>query len=157
MRHAVAPVFLSWACSFLLQLETYSAEFCRSVPGFPLCRACMLVLALARSRPAHRAYIHRACIHHMSTAPAPLPDNSIKELVGDAATTESLLACKIGGCCGKDTPLLPLPVSDPFCPPPSLKECTTAATSLSCVSALRRRYMTGCRPSHSGDSPATRP
>ena len=67
----------------------------------------------------------------MSTAPAPLPDNSIKELVGDAATTESLLACKIGGCCGKDTPLLPLPVSDPFCPPPSLKECTTAATSLS--------------------------
>ena len=57
----------------------------------------MLVLALARSRPAHRAYIHRACIHHMSTAPAPLPDNSIKELVGDAATTE---ASEGGGASG---------------------------------------------------------
>ena len=94
-------------------------------------------------------------------APESLQDGdsqySIKELVGDAATTESLLACKIGGCCGKDTPLLPLPVSDPFCPPPSLKECTTAATRLSRVSALRRRYMTDCRPSHSGDSPMTRP
>ena len=126
-------------------------------PGYPLCARCMLFVARVLSRPAHRAYNHRACIHHMSTAPAPLPDNSIKELVGDAATTESLLACKIGGCCGKDTPLLPLPVSDPFCPPPSLKECTTAATRLSRVSALRRRYMTDCRPSHSGDSPATRP
>ena len=80
-------------------------------PGYPLCARCMLVLArwCVLGRPAQRACIHRACIHHMSTAPAPLPDNSIKELVGDAATTESLLACKIGGCCGKDTPLLPLP------------------------------------------------
>ena len=102
-------------------------------PGYPLCARCMLVLArwCVLGRPAQRACIHRACIHHMSTAPAPLPDNSIKELVGDAATTESLLACKIGGCCGKDTPLLPLPVSDSFCPLPSWKECTTAATSLS--------------------------
>ena len=38
-----------------------------------------------------------------------LPANSIAELVGDGTTAESLLACKIGGCCGKDTPLLPLP------------------------------------------------
>ena len=42
----------------------------------------------------------------MATA---LPENSVKELVGDGTTAESLLACKIGGCCGKDTPLLPLP------------------------------------------------
>ena len=41
--------------------------------------------------------------------PTALPENSIKELVGDGTTTESLLACKIGGMCGKDTPLLPLP------------------------------------------------
>ena len=78
------------------------------------------------TRPAHLSLLglrpaHRACIHHMSTAPAPLPDNSIKELVGDASTTESLLACKIGGCCGKDTPLLSLPVSDPFCPTSQLE------------------------------------
>ena len=150
MRHALLFFF-------------FFAFFLAFVPGYPLCARCMLVLArCVLGRPArhaciHRACIHRACIHHMSTAPAPLPDNSIKELVGDAATTESLLACKIGGCCGKDTPLLPLPVSDPFCPPPSWKECITAATSLSRVSVLRRRYMTGCRPSHSGDSPATRP
>ena len=44
-----------------------------------------------------------------TTGPAPLPENSIKELVGDADTPETLQACKIGGCCGKDTPLLPLP------------------------------------------------
>lgn len=27
---------------------------------------------------------------------------------GDAGTRDELLACKIGGCCGKDTPLLPM-------------------------------------------------
>ena len=32
----------------------------------------------------------------------------IAEVAGDASTTEELLACKIGGCCGKDTPLLPV-------------------------------------------------
>ena len=32
----------------------------------------------------------------------------IAELAGDASTTEELLACKIGGCCGKETPLLPM-------------------------------------------------
>mmetsp|Transcript_50931 Transcript_50931/g.84415 ORF Transcript_50931/g.84415 Transcript_50931/m.84415 type:complete len:146 (-) Transcript_50931:225-662(-) len=35
------------------------------------------------------------------------PPNSIAELVGNATTPEELRACKIGGCCGKDTPLLP--------------------------------------------------
>ena len=48
----------------------------------------------------------RSPVARMATA---LPENSIKELVGDGTTAESLLACKIGGCCGKDTPLLPLP------------------------------------------------
>ena len=37
-----------------------------------------------------------------------LPPGSVKELVGDASTSEQLRACKIGGCCGKDTPLLPM-------------------------------------------------
>lgn len=32
----------------------------------------------------------------------------IAEVAGDASTTEELQACKIGGCCGKDTPLLPV-------------------------------------------------
>ena len=43
-----------------------------------------------------------------STMPPPPADNvyGIAEVAGDAATTEELLACKIGGCCGKDTPLL---------------------------------------------------
>ena len=31
----------------------------------------------------------------------------LAEVAGSAATTEELRACKIGGCCGKDTPLLP--------------------------------------------------
>ena len=116
-----------------------------------------LALSLRASlRPSLSSALLFARAAHMSAAPAPLPDNSIKELVGDASTTESLLACKIGGCCGKDTPLLPLPVSDPFCPLPSLKECTIIATSLSRVSALRRRSMTGCRPSHGGVSLTTK-
>lgn len=29
---------------------------------------------------------------------------------GDVTTRDELLACKIGGCCGKDTPLLPMDV-----------------------------------------------
>ena len=36
-----------------------------------------------------------------------LPPNSIAELAGEARTTDELRACKIGGCCGKETPLLP--------------------------------------------------
>jgi 4a-hydroxytetrahydrobiopterin dehydratase len=41
----------------------------------------------------------------MSTA---VPDNAfgIAEVAGDAATTAELRACRIGGCCGKDTPRL---------------------------------------------------
>mmetsp|Transcript_37686 Transcript_37686/g.68687 ORF Transcript_37686/g.68687 Transcript_37686/m.68687 type:complete len:159 (-) Transcript_37686:6-482(-) len=35
-----------------------------------------------------------------------LPPNSIKELAGNAATKQELQACRIGGCCGKDTPML---------------------------------------------------
>ena len=31
----------------------------------------------------------------------------LAEVAGNATTTEELQACKIGGCCGKDTPLLP--------------------------------------------------
>ena len=72
--------------------------------------------ALLLRRPAHLSLLglrpaHRACIQHMSsTAPAPLPENSIKELVGDASTTESLLACKIGGA---TRPCRPSPCPDP--------------------------------------------
>ena len=36
-----------------------------------------------------------------------MPDGSVKHLEGDAATHDELLSCTIGGCCGKDTPLLP--------------------------------------------------
>ena len=45
----------------------------------------------------------------MSTS-APAPDSKfgIAEVVGDASTPEELRLCKIGGCCGKDTPLLPI-------------------------------------------------
>ena len=44
-------------------------------------------------------------------APPPPPkpaDNEfgIAEVAGTASTTEELLLCKIGGCCGKDTPRL---------------------------------------------------
>ena len=96
-------------------------------PVYPLPLLMLASASLLLRRPAHLSLLglrpaHRACIQHMSsTAPAPLPENSIKELVGDASTTESLLACKIGGCCGKDTPLLPLPVSDPFSNRPRTK------------------------------------
>ena len=31
----------------------------------------------------------------------------LAELAGQATTTAELRACKIGGCCGKDTPMLP--------------------------------------------------
>ena len=120
----VPPFALQYRC---LPCNLSHVAPCCPVPLVPLALPCltpiwhMLSSSFALlSRPAHRGLLglrpaHRACIHHMS-APAPLPDNSIKELVGDASTTESLLACKIGGCCGKDTPLLSLPVSDPFCP-----------------------------------------
>ena len=106
-------------------LLSVSADKKESFVTPPLDMLRLSSLALV-TRPAHLSLLglrpaHRACIHHMSTAPAPLPDNSIKELVGDASTTESLLACKIGGCCGKDTPLLSLPVSDPFCPTSQLE------------------------------------
>ena len=37
-----------------------------------------------------------------------LPPGGLKHQVGEAATAEELRSCKIGGCCGKDTPLLPL-------------------------------------------------
>eukprot|EP00933_Yihiella_yeosuensis_P030467 TRINITY_DN24105_c1_g4_i2.p2 TRINITY_DN24105_c1_g4~~TRINITY_DN24105_c1_g4_i2.p2 ORF type:complete len:164 (-),score=39.84 TRINITY_DN24105_c1_g4_i2:637-1128(-) len=33
----------------------------------------------------------------------------ILEVVGEALSATELRACKIGGCCGKNTPLLPLP------------------------------------------------
>ena len=36
-----------------------------------------------------------------------LPPGAIHELVGEAASAEELQACRIGGKCGKDTPLLP--------------------------------------------------
>ena len=35
-----------------------------------------------------------------------LPSSGVKHLVGEAGTAEELRLCKIGGCCGKDTPLL---------------------------------------------------
>ena len=31
----------------------------------------------------------------------------IAEVAGSASTSEELRLCKIGGCCGKDTPLMP--------------------------------------------------
>ncbi|CAE8612800.1 unnamed protein product [Polarella glacialis] len=43
----------------------------------------------------------------MSTA-SDLPENSVAVLVGNAGTASELRACSTGGCCGKDTPLLPL-------------------------------------------------
>eukprot|EP00419_Tripos_fusus_P077072 CAMPEP_0172902744 /NCGR_PEP_ID=MMETSP1075-20121228/169085_1 /TAXON_ID=2916 /ORGANISM="Ceratium fusus, Strain PA161109" /LENGTH=159 /DNA_ID=CAMNT_0013759403 /DNA_START=113 /DNA_END=590 /DNA_ORIENTATION=- len=38
----------------------------------------------------------------------PLPaQGGLAEVIGAAVSAEELRACKIGGCCGKDTPLLP--------------------------------------------------
>ena len=34
--------------------------------------------------------------------------NTIASVAGNAATATELRACRIGGCCGKDTPLLPI-------------------------------------------------
>ena len=43
----------------------------------------------------------------MSTGSAPIANSfGIAEVVGDASTAEELQACKIGGCCGKNTPRL---------------------------------------------------
>ena len=96
----------------LLEMSNLRASISNSPAMFA--RAVSRVSSLSLLRTAHLSLLglppaHRACLYHMSAVPAPLPENSIKELVGDASTTESLLACKIGGCCGKDTPLLSLP------------------------------------------------
>jgi 4a-hydroxytetrahydrobiopterin dehydratase len=39
---------------------------------------------------------------------AAIPDGSCATVVGEASTADELRACKVGGCCGKDTPLLGL-------------------------------------------------
>jgi hypothetical protein len=48
----------------------------------------------------------------MSGIPAmpPATTGQMAYAAGDVSTREELLACKIGGCCGKDTPLLPMDV-----------------------------------------------
>ena len=122
---------------------------CLTVPCPPPVFFIMSLRSLALFCPAAHRVLRTACVLRMSTVPAPLPENSIKELVGDASTTESLLACKIGGCCGKDTPLLPLPVS-------SILPIAQLYHRNKTRPALHRRSMTGSRPSHSGDSPKTR-
>lgn len=45
---------------------------------------------------------------NLSTLMAQIPAGSCASIVGDASTAADLRACKVGGCCGKDTPLLNL-------------------------------------------------
>jgi len=50
------------------------------------------------------ATTRRAQLRMMSGIPPAA--SSLAFMAGAAGTREELLACKIGGCCGKDTPLL---------------------------------------------------
>ena len=54
-----------------------------------------------------RALSSRAVFSRRPFANMALPPGAIHELVGEAASAEELQACRIGGKCGKDTPLLP--------------------------------------------------
>mmetsp|Transcript_42212 Transcript_42212/g.92532 ORF Transcript_42212/g.92532 Transcript_42212/m.92532 type:complete len:205 (+) Transcript_42212:186-800(+) len=49
----------------------------------------------------------RVATSAMSSGSA-IPPGSVATLEGDALTAEEMAACKIGGCCGKDTPRLPM-------------------------------------------------